>query len=324
MRVLVALATLFAGACCTSLPKMPEKEIPLPVLMPEYTEIDETAEVWHDGKRNRDVPVKIYAPRDARTALPVVVFSHGIGEDRDSYAWLGRALAQHGYLTVHVTHAGTDRAVLERGYLHLYRAVKQPENWINRPLDVSFVLDRLSTRADADVQRTAAVGHSAGAFTAFMLAGMTAGDGNRQRDERVKVAIPISMPRMDGIVPPGGYGTVEVPVLNMTGTCDTSLIYRTFPKHRRIPWEEWRRGDPACAERQDCLPSTESRAGRQYLVTLEGATHDSFVIEDRTSAAIRSLVIACLHAYLRGDAGQERWFGEAGLTQIGGVRISVE
>jgi dienelactone hydrolase len=317
MRVLVALATLFAGACCTSLPKIPEKEIPPPALAPEYTDVIETREVWRDERRNRDVPVKIYAPREPRTSLsgapgsqpggrlPVVVFSHGIGEDRDSYAWLGRALAQHGYLAVHVTHAGTDRAVLERGYRHLYRAVKQPENWINRPLDVSFVLDRLSTRADADVQRTAAVGHSAGAFTAFMLAGMTAGEGNRQRDERVKVAIPISMPRMDGIVPPGGYDTVEVPVLNMTGTCDTSLIYRTFPKHRRIPWEE-------------------SKAGRQYLVTLQGATHDSFVVEDRTSAAIRYLVISYLHAFLRTDAIKGRWYDEAGLTQIGGVRISVE
>lgn len=305
MRVLVALATLFAGACCTSLPKIPEKEIPVPALTPEYTGVVETREVWHDGKRNRDVPVKIYAPRDPRTVLPVVVFSHGIGEDRDSYAWLGRALAQHGYLAVHVTHAGTDRAVLERGYRHLYRAVKQPENWIHRPLDVTFVLDRLSTRADADVQRTAAVGHSAGAFTAFMLAGMTAGEGNRQRDERVKVAIPISMPRMEGVVPHGGYDTVEVPVLNMTGTCDTSLIYRTFPKHRRIPWEE-------------------SHAGRQYLVTLQGATHDSFVVEDRHSAAIRYLVIAWLNAYLRGETIKGRWYDEAGQTTVAGVRISVE
>lgn len=305
MRILVALATLFAGACCTSLPKLPEKEMPVPALTPEYTDVDETREVWRDERRNRDVPVKIYAPRDARAVLPVVVFSHGIGEDRDSYAWLGRTVAQHGYLAVHVTHAGTDRAVLERGYLHLYRAVKRPENWIHRPLDVSFVLDRLSSRADADVQRTAAVGHSAGAFTAFMLAGMTAGDGNRQRDERVKVAIPISMPRMEGVVPPGGYDTVEVPVLNVTGTCDTSLIYRTFPRHRRIPFDS-------------------SKARRQYLVTLDGATHDSFVIEDRTAAAIRYLVIAWLHAFLRQDAVKGRWYDEAGVTDVAGVRISVE
>jgi predicted dienelactone hydrolase len=263
------------------------------------------------------VPVKIYAPRDPRASLsgapgsqpgrglPVVVFSHGIGEDRDSYAWLGRAIAQHGYLAVHVTHAGTDRAVLERGYRHLYRAVKQPENWINRPLDVSFVLDRLATRPDADVQRTAAVGHSAGAFTAFMLAGMTAGDGKTQRDPRVQVAVPISMPRMEGVVPPGGYDTVEIPALNVTGTCDTSLIYRTFPKHRRIPYEQ-------------------SHAARQYLVTLEGATHDSFVVEDRNAAAIKYLVIAYLHAFMRDDVIKGRWYDESGLTTVSGVRISVE
>ncbi|HEY0160602.1 MAG TPA: hypothetical protein VGF28_25165 [Thermoanaerobaculia bacterium] len=303
-RLLVALATLFAGACCTSLPKLPDKELPLPSLTPEYAGVTETREVWRDERRNRDVPVKIYAPRDPRTVLPVVVFSHGIGENRDSYAWLGRAIARHGYLAVHVTHAGTDRAVLERGYRHLYRAVKQPENWINRPLDVSFVLDRLATRADADVQRTAAAGHSAGAFTAFMLAGMKAGDGKSQRDPRVQVAIPLSMPRMEGIVPPGGYDAIEVPVLNVTGTCDTSLIYRTFPRHRRIPFEQSR--------------------GRQHLVTLQGATHDSFVLEDRHRAAIESLVIAYLNAFLRRDAVKRAWFDEPGTAEVAGVRISVE
>jgi predicted dienelactone hydrolase len=305
MKRLFALATLFAGACCSSLPKLPEKTVPLTLPAPEYASVSESSETWRDERRNRDVPVKIYAPRDARRLLPVVVFSHGIGEDRDSYAWIGRALAQHGFLAVHVTHAGTDRAVLKRGYRYLYRAVKQPENWINRPLDVSFVLDQLALRPDADVQRTAAVGHSAGAYTAFALAGMLSGDGKSLRDARVKVAVPMSMPRMDGVVPPGGYDTIAVPVLNVTGTCDTSLIYRTFPKHRRIPFEQ-------------------SKAADRYLVTLQGATHNSFVIEDARRDAILNVTIAFLRAFLLGDANARRWFDEAGRTEAYGVSISVE
>ncbi|MDQ3280794.1 MAG: hypothetical protein M3Q69_05210 [Acidobacteriota bacterium] len=305
MRIAVAMFALFAGACCTRLPSMPAKTAAFPAIATQTNDVAVTREIWRDEKRNRDVPVTIYAPQHASARLPVVVFSHGIGENRDSYAWLGRTLAQHGYLTVHVTHAGTDRAVLERGYRHLYRAVKEPQNWINRPLDVSFVLDRLASRSDADVNQTAAVGHSAGAFTSFALAGMRTASGQTFRDPRVKVAIPMSMPRMDGIVPPGGYDALEVPLLNLTGTCDSSIIYRTFPKHRRIPFEQ-------------------THAPLQYLVTLQGATHNSFVIEDKRRDAILHLTLAFLDAYLRDDRAARAWFDEAGRAELDGVGISVE
>lgn len=286
---IAALAMFFASACCSSLPKLGAKQdvLETPSLDPRSPKI--TREVWHDAKRDRDVPVTIYAPADAHNAR-VVVFSHGIGEDRDSYAYLGDALARAGFLAVHVTHAGTDRAVLERGYRFLYRAVKQKENWVNRPLDVSFVLDHLGAK-DAAV-----VGHSAGAFTVLALAGMRMTDGSL-RDPRVTIGVAMSMPRMDGVVPPGGYETLAIPVLHLTGTCDTSLIYRTFPKHRRIPYES-------------------THAQGQVLVTMEGVNHNTFVESDSRNAAIAKLVIA----FLRGDP----WFEEAGMSQVDGVRVSVE
>ncbi len=298
------LHSLLLSACCASLPKLPEKRAPFPSFAPELSTIDEALETFRDERRKRDVPVKIYAPANANRKLPVVVFSHGIGEDRESYAWLGRAIARHGFLVVHITHAGTDRAMLERGYRHLYRAVKEPRNWIDRPLDVSFVLDRLASRNDADLNRVAAVGHSAGAFTSLALAGMRM-TGGTLKDARVKVAIPMSMPRMDGVVPPGGYDAIGIPVLNVTGTCDIGIIWRTWPKHRRIPFEQ-------------------THAANQYLVTLDGANHDSFVIEDRHRDAIVSLTIAFLRAHLRGDDKARTWFGEPGRGEIAGVGFFVE
>ena len=296
MRLFVVLGTLFAGACCTSLPKLAAKHLPFTPPRASRERVSERSEIWHDAKRNRDVPVKIYGDSG-----PVVVVSHGIGEDRDAYAYLGRALAQHGFTAVHVTHAGTDRAVLERGYRHLYRAVKQKENWVNRPLDVSFVLDHLGAK------EAAIVGHSAGAFTAFALAGLRMTDGTL-RDPRVKVAVAMSMPRLDGVVPPGGYDAVEIPLLNVTGTCDTSIIYRTFPRHRRIPFEE-------------------THAAHQYLVTMKGVNHDTFVVEDRRNAQIADLTVSFLRAWMSGDVDDRAaraWFDEPGSGAIDGVRISVE
>ncbi|HEX2062362.1 MAG TPA: alpha/beta fold hydrolase [Thermoanaerobaculia bacterium] len=293
MRLFVVLGTLFAGACCTSLPRLPAKSTSFPPLRAERERVGERSEVWHDPKRNRDVPVKIYGDSG-----PVVVVSHGIGEDRDAYAYLGRALARHGFTAVHVTHAGTDRAVLERGYRHLYRAVKQKENWINRPRDVSFVLDRLGAT------EAAVVGHSAGAFTAFALAGLRMTGGTLD-DPRVKVAVAMSMPRMEGVVAPGGYDAIAIPLLNVTGTCDTSLLYRTFPRHRRIPFEE-------------------THAARQYLVTLDRVNHDTFVVEDPRNAQIVDLTIAFLRAWMLGDAAARAWFDDPGTGAVGGVRLSVE
>ncbi len=81
MRIFVALATFFIGACCTPLPRMPAKRVAFPSIAPSRESVSEASEIWRDEKRNRDVPVKIYGDRG-----PVVIVSHGIGGDRDSYA----------------------------------------------------------------------------------------------------------------------------------------------------------------------------------------------------------------------------------------------
>lgn len=286
-----AVAALFAGACCTSLPRLPAKKVAFPSLAPEVERVSETSAVWRDETRGRDVPVKIYGDRG-----PVVLFSHGIGEDRDSYAHLGRALARHGFRAVHITHAGTDRATLERGYLHLYRAVKRKENWVARHYDVRFVLDRLG------VTEAAMAGHSAGAFTAFSVSGLRTADGETLRDPRIKTTIAMSMPRLDGVVAKGGYDAIEVPVLNLTGTCDTSILYRTFPKHRRIPFDE-------------------SRAPRQYLVTIDRVSHVTVV---NGSDEIAAIVVAFLRAWMLGDAAARAWVDEPGTGAVGQVRLALE
>ena len=256
---------------------------------------------WHDAKRNRDVPVTIYGDKG-----PIVIVSHGIGEDRSSYAYLGRALAANGFVAVHITHAGTDRATLERGYLALYRATKEKENWINRPLDVSFILDQLTVLRNGNLGPVAVVGHSAGAFTAFAIAGMRTAGGESLRDERVSLIVPRSMPRMDGVVAAGGYNDARIPTLNITGTCDTSLIYRTFPRHRRIPFDQ-------------------SDRPYQWLVTIRGVTHNSFSnVKDANHEVISSLVVGFLRAQLLGDEFARRFFETPGRTELNGKELTIE
>lgn len=300
--VLGSIAGFVLSACCSSLPNVPSApgglSLPQPGGAVPFTE---STVVWRDEKRSRDVPVRIYAP-GTPGRKPVVIFSHGIGEDRDSYAYVGRALAQNGFIAVHITHAGMDKVVLRTGYWNLYRATKVPDNWRARPQDVSFVLDRLAAREDTDMSRVAVAGHSAGAFTAFQLAGARDPDGQSFRDDRVRAIVPMSMPRIDGVT----YDEVRIPVLNITGTCDASLIYRTRQRHRRIPFEN--------------APGPDS-----YLATIEGVNHDAF--SNRTDPhhdTIVALTVAFLRAYLLYDPAALAWFQQTGLQTVGRDRLTVE
>ena len=306
---------LLAGGCCSSLAKLVDPRRAVAPRASSYSPpagsyaVEESSVVWHDTARDRDVPVKIYLPAGLANP-PVVIFSHGIGEDRDSYAYLGRAWAAHGYAAIHVTHAGTDKATLRQGYLELYRATKDPRNWISRPRDVSFVLDQLASHAlgapRVDLERVAVAGHSAGAFTALAITGMRAGSGETSlADPRVKVAIALSMPKMD-VVPPGGYDSLRSPTLHMTGTCDGSLIYRTRPADRRIPFES-------------------THATRQYLITLAGVNHNTFSNPtDPHHPRIAQLTTAFLDAYLRNDPAALAWLDDGGAVAWAGGELAEE
>jgi pimeloyl-ACP methyl ester carboxylesterase len=284
---------LSAWACCSSLPHATAKQVKtLPALSADHG-VQESSAIWRDERRSRDIPVHLYAPSGSGSRWPVVIFSHGIGEDRDSYAYIGRALAQNGFLAVHITHAGTDKAVLKRGYLKLYRATKDPENWRNRPLDVSFVIDRLAARPDVDMSRIAVAGHSAGAFTAFAVAGVRSPTGEGIRDDRVRVIVAMSMPKIEGL----SYDDIRIPALNITGTCDSSLLYRTRPGDRRVPFEM-------------------THAAHQYLVTIDRVNHNTFSnANDPHHELIMRLTIAFLRAWLLDDAASRTWFEDPGAAE---------
>lgn len=308
MRRAALLLAFAAASCCVPMRKLVDparaiapsparRDLPRPIA----NEVRVERLVWHDATRGRDVPATLYIPVSAAPA-PVVVFSHGIGEDRDSYEYLCRGLARRGYLTVALTHFGTDKSVLQRGYIHLYRATKDLRNWANRPLDVRFAIDQLQSRKDADLQRIAVVGHSAGAFTALTVAGMRTKAPQSLEDPRVRAVVAMSTPRLDGL-PDGAYDTLKTPVLHITGTCDNSLIFRTFPRHRRIPFEQ-------------------SHASHQYLVTLEEVTHNTFSNrEDVHHDEIVEITAAFLDGWLRDDAAARSWFDEGGLAARPGVAV---
>ena len=270
-------------------------------------------EEWLDAKRGRTVPVKIYAPKSQAGAFPVIIFSHGLGGSRDGYEYLGQCWAAHGYVAVHLQHAGSDDSVWKDAGVGqrmgaMRRAAAQPRNAMDRVQDVSFAIDELTRlnatnspwHAKLDLKRIGVAGHSFGAHTTLATAGAAysgrsaAGIG----DPRVKAAIPMSAPvpankrRLDE-----AYAGVKIPCLHMTGTEDNSPIGDTKAEERRLPFDHCRNSD-------------------QYLITFTGGDHAIFGGRDRKlgggkDAEFQRLIcqssLAFWDAYLRDDAKAKEW-----------------
>jgi predicted dienelactone hydrolase len=109
------------------------------------------------------------APRSKPAAgkFPLIVLSHGTGGSAPMLAWLGTALATHGYIAAGVNHPGNNS-------LEPYT----PEGfslWWERATDLSEVIDRMLVEpefgAHIDSKRIAAAGFSLGGYTMIELAG---------------------------------------------------------------------------------------------------------------------------------------------------------
>ena len=223
---------------------------------------------WVDAARQgRRIDVRIYEPVGLRAGSPLVVFSHGLGGDHTGYAYIGEHLASHGLTAVHLNHPGSDSVVRQQGYLALVRAGMDLQNRLDRPKDVSFVLDevRRTQRAEplldqVDLTKIAVAGHSFGAYTALAVVGQTfveAGQTYSFRDRRVRCAVAMS-PQGPGTIglTEESWDGVRAPVHTMTGTEDTGL------------------GTDDVADRRaafDAMPP-----GDKHHLTIEGAEHSAF------------------------------------------------
>ena len=61
-----------------------------------------------DAKRSREIPIRVYLPTD-KTAAQVVLFSHGLGGNREGSAFLGKHWAARGYVAVFLQHHSTQK-----------------------------------------------------------------------------------------------------------------------------------------------------------------------------------------------------------------------
>lgn len=132
--------------------------------------------------RARDFAADLYFPTTpAEQPYPVVVISHGFNSDRTTYAYLAEHLASHGYVVVMPEHSGSNGQQIADLLRGRAQNVIDRTEFIDRPLDISYILDQLEKSSIPDARfkgslnlsKVGILGHSYGGYTALVLAGAT-------------------------------------------------------------------------------------------------------------------------------------------------------
>lgn len=186
---------------------MPEPTIiadrfPIPVATPI---LSFSPVIFEVPERPAALEIRVVAPATGSN-LPIILLSHGHGgsnflSSMRGYNPLVEFYAARGFVVLIPTHLNSKTLALDPN------GPEGPLFWRSRPKDIQFILDHLGEieatvpglKGRLDKDRVAAVGHSLGAHTVAMLAGMTVTDGNTGevvsfKEPRIKAAVMLSPP----------------------------------------------------------------------------------------------------------------------------------
>jgi dienelactone hydrolase len=284
-----------------------------------------------DEARAKDLNLRIRTPKlkDGQKApeagWPLLVFSHGAGGSRNAFPGLQDLLASHGYICIAPTHSDSyslkekpsdaRELATPQGRSKLLASVKLAD----RARDCSLILDRLADIAPGipiNMDQLAIAGHSAGAFTTQILAGVKVRGGaiGRSRggaavrmtsapDDRFKAAVIISgQGTASRSLSDDSWNEIKVPILVFSGSLDGSppQMGGETGQTRRHPFEKSR--------------GTANGGPPAYLVYFEGGTHSAYsgkgstllgerptTDADQIEQATNAAVLTFLNAHLRSD-----------------------
>jgi predicted dienelactone hydrolase len=201
------------------------------------------------------------------------------------------------------------------------KAAANVSNFINRPQDVTFVLDQITKlnkegdhKGKFDLDKVGVAGHSFGAHTTLACSGQVYAVGKKETtfgDARIKAAIAMSpsAPARTADMKVA-FGKIKVPVYHLTGTKDDGVgITETKPEDRRKPYDNIA-GAP------------------QYLTVFEGGDHMVFSgrpraskDEQKSDEAFQALVLssttAFWKAHLLADEKAKAWLADGFSKELG-------
>jgi predicted dienelactone hydrolase len=259
-------------------PKKPEISIPFDPSQAGNAQVRVLELLFHDQKRQRNIPIDIYWSTAITADKPVIIFSHGFGSVRTDMRYLAEHLASHGYVVAALEHPGSNSINVNLAIQNKTRLFP-PQEIVDRPQDISFVLDeleKLNKMANIPLQgklatnNTLILGYSYGGGTALAIAGgelqlerlkqrcknnisvFSLGETlqcsaqelpkntYQLRDTRIKRAIAFS-PTTSLLFGDTGLSQVQVPTLVLASSADktTPALSEQIVGFAKIPSPKW-------------------------------------------------------------------------------------
>ena len=273
---------------------------------PGNTRWEKQSFTFRNPNRDRSSPADIYLPNISRNKLiPVVVISHGLGSDLNSFVYIAEHLASHGFAVIVPEHIGSNAEKIERIFAGFSRPVDGIE-FINRPLDIKYLLDEIEEKIGSDprwqgrlnLQQVGVLGQSFGGYTALSVAGaplnleqlrkdcqsedtkfifnlslllqcqtinLPAEISQNLGDERITAAIAIN-PVSSGVFGAESKGISQIKIPMMIISSTEDIFAPPIP--------------------EQIYPFISLTTSERYLVISKPGTHFSFIAEEETSKSI--------------------------------------
>ncbi len=258
-----------------------------------------------DPKWGRTLAVKAFVP-GGDEALPVLIYSHGLGGDRHEVDYLGKHWAGRGYVCLMLQHPGSDVALWKgaepkRRHQVLQEASSGKQLMV-RVHDIQALLHHLPRMNSQEkhplegrlqLTKIGLSGHSLGAVSTQAMAGQSFGGMQFMKDDRIGAALLFSPSPPQQQAEENSFSKVSIPWMMVTGTADSSPIQAVDPSRRREVYRS--------------LPQ-----GQAYELVLDGAKHSSFTDrqlpgEPSTRTAVQSQrILAFTSAYWDASLKQDR------------------
>lgn len=249
--------------------------------------VSEANDVIADSTRNRSIPIKVYSPSSTVERFPTIIFSHGIGNSHEGYRYLGRYWASHGFVSIHLSHSGSDKeTLLRRGRFYLARTFFRRSSFRRRVGDVRLIAamaeqNQIAAAKAGDPTRLALAGHSLGALTVLEAAD--------KHIDGARAVLALSPPAVGVFHRRNRQAAIGKPTLFMQGGDETTY--------------------------DEAGHASLAGASDVYQLEMPDAVHETFSDDEeeplptreRDIALIQRATTAFWQAYLAGDVDARAW-----------------
>jgi predicted dienelactone hydrolase len=259
---------------------------------------------FFDVIRGRLLSTDIYLP-NIRSSVPTIVISHGIGTDSSNFRYLANHLATNGFAVIVPNHPGSDTKQIQSLLNGSASEVTQPKEFINRPLDVKFVLDEVEKLNNTDprfkgrlnLQQVGVFGQSFGGYTALALAGAKinpekiAKDCNQKALKQtwnMSLLLQCRMQELQANKPVKQYKLYDerVKAVIAVNPITSSIFGKSGLSEIKTPVMMVTSSEDTVAPAlyEQILPFSWIANPQKYLVQMEGATHFSTIGDGKDSS----------------------------------------